>query len=310
MGLGYLFCRAADTIADTRLVPAAGRRETLEAFRGAFETGAPVRAALADGFLEHQASSSERELLERLPECVALWRAFPEEERALLRRVVFGVVDGMRMDLTLFPGDTEKDLAALSSDEELRRYCGCIGGEPGLFWTDLCLLRLPELAEADAAALRDWGYQLGCGLQITNILRDIPKDLRIGRCYLPSEELEAEGLSARDLTEPANLSKVRPILKRWLRYGLENLEAGARYVEAMPGMRSRAAVAWPLLLAFKTLIGIQKSDVLLEQGRSVKVGRRQVYRMLLGSPWTLSSNKRFRAKFDALRSELASAVSV
>jgi farnesyl-diphosphate farnesyltransferase len=308
MGLGYLFCRAADTIADTRLVPSAQRRETLEAFRSAFESGAEVQATLADGYLEHQASSSERELLERLPDCIRLWRDFPQEERLLLREVVFGVVDGMRMDLNLFPGDTKEALTALGTAEDLKKYCGYIGGEPGRFWTDLCLLRLPELKSADADALRDWGYQLGCGLQITNILRDIPKDLHIGRCYLPATELKEAGLKASDLLNPGNLGKVRPVIKTWLHYGLENLDAGAHYVEAMPNMRLRAAVAWPLILSFRTLIGVQRSESLLDRGYPVKVSRRQVYQMLLGSPWTLSSKKRFRAKFERLKADLSSAI--
>ncbi len=308
MGLGYLFCRAADTIADTRLVRREDRLRTLEAYRAAFETGSPLEARLLDGYREHQASASERELLERLGDCIRLWKVFPEEERALLKKVVFGVCDGMRMDLTLFLGDSEENITALADAALVERYCGFIGGEPGIFWTDLCLLRLPELKDADAEKLKDWGYRLGRGLQITNILRDIPKDLSLGRCYLPDGELHREGLAARDLLDPASLPRLRPVLRKWLGWGLEHLEAGADYVEAMPGMRLRAAVAWPLLLALRTLTGIHRSEELLHEGRPVKVTRRQVYAMLLGSPWTLSNNARFRRKFDSLRSELASAL--
>ncbi len=309
MGLGYLFCRAADTIADTRLVPRERRRETLEAFRASFDGGESVEASLSDGYLEHQASASERELLERLGDCVRMWGGFPEEERALLKEVVDSVTDGMRMDLTLFAGDTDENITALRDTADLDSYCGYIGGGPGLFWTKLCLLRLPELKGANAEELMDWGFKLGKGLQITNILRDVPKDLRIGRCYLPGTELRECGLNAGDLLRPSSIESLRPVLQRWLAWGLEHLEAGANYVEAMPGMRLRAAVAWPLILSLKTLIFIQRSEHLLEEGRPVKVTRRQVYRMLLGSPWTLSSNKRFRAKFESLRGELAAAVS-
>lgn len=306
MGLGYLFCRAADTIADTRLVPPSRRRETLEEFRDAFRSGASVRAPAS--LAAQQADPAERELLTRLGDCIELWKGFPDAERALLREVVEGVTDGMRMDLTAFPGDTAAALAALDDADQLDRYCAWIGGAPGLFWTRLCLLRLPELRDADAAALEERGLRLGKGLQITNILRDIPKDLAIGRCYLPARELKGQGLEPRALLDPASGPRLRPVLARWARWGLGHLEAGAFYVEAMPGLRLRAAVAWPLLLALKTLSGVYRSGELLRRDRAVKVSRRQVYRLLLGSPWTLSSNARFRRKFERWRAELVAAL--
>lgn len=309
MGLGYLFCRAADTIADTRLIPIAERAKRLEEFRAAFAGGdADVSAPTAAGLAVHQAHEGERELMRRLGECVSLWQRFPEEERALLRRVVVGVTDGMRMDLELFPAETEDGLRALKTPEELDRYCAYIGGEPGLFWTDLCLLRIPGLKDADRDLLRNWGLSLGKGLQMTNILRDIPQDLRIGRCYLPGPELKKAGLEPEDLLAPAALEKLKPVLSKWTQWALANLEAGAEYVSAMPGMRLKAAAAWPLLLSFKTLIRVNRSADLLRPDRTIKVPRRHVYRLILGSAWTLSSNARFRKKFEALRSELSSAL--
>lgn len=309
MGLGYLFCRAADTIADTRLVPIAKRRATLEEFRSAFDGGLAVKASLAAGFAEHQASRSERELLERLSDCVALWKRFPEEERALLKRVVEGVVEGMRMDLSLFPGDTVDALTALPDAESLDRYCHYIGGEPGRFWTNLCLLRLPELENVDGEALRERGIRLGKGLQITNILRDIPKDLRIGRCYLPAPELKAVGLTPEDLLDPDSVARLRPVLRTWLGWGLEHLESGAEYVHALDGLRLRAAVAWPLLLSLKTLAMVAKSPELLKVEARVKVSRGQVYGLVAATPWTLSSNGRFQRRYDRTRKELVSALS-
>lgn len=307
MGLGYLLCRAADTIADTRLVPGPERLRTLEAYRAAFSGGPAPSASLLEGYARHQASPDERELLTRLQECVGLWRAFPEEERALLRRVVEGVVDGMRMDLSLFPGETEAELRAMPSAAELERYCGFIGGEPGRFWTDLCVLRVPALSGADAAALRDLGYRLGKGLQITNILRDIPKDLRLGRCYLP--DLAAAGLSPEELLEPSSAARLRPVLARWLRWALGELGAGAGYVERMPALRLKAAAAWPLLLSLRTLTLVARAgEDLLRPGRLAKVGRGEVYRMILGTPWTLGSEARFARRCAALRAELEAAI--
>lgn len=41
--------------------------------------------------------------------------------------------------------------------------------------------------------------KLGVALQLTNILRDVGEDWRMGRCYLPQEELRAYDLSEEDL---------------------------------------------------------------------------------------------------------------
>jgi farnesyl-diphosphate farnesyltransferase len=305
MGLGYLFCRAADTIADTRLVPMAKRLGTLEAYRAAFTNGTPMSAEMTAGIAKHQASESERELLERLGETIELWKKFPAEERELLRRVVMGVTDGMRMDMMLFPGDDASQLKALSDSSQVDQYCAYIGGEPGRFWTDLCLLRVPQLKGADADKLRIAGIRLGKGLQITNILKDIAKDLRIGRCYIPEADLHGVGLTLRDLLDPGAIVKLRPVLRKWMGWGLSMLDAGADYVEAMPTLRLRAAAAWPLLLSLKTLTRVAKSDLLLRQDRAVKVPRQHVYGMMLGTPWTLSSNTRFRKRFNTLRDRLA-----
>ncbi len=309
MGLGYLFCRAADTIADTRLVPIEKRRKTLEDFRAAFDGGLAVKADLVDGFAEHQADASERELLKRLSECVALWKRFPEQERALLKTVVEGVIDGMRMDLSLFKGDTLETLDALASAEDLDQYCSFIGGEPGRFWTDLCLLRLPELSVVNGDELRKNGIRFGKGLQITNILRDVPKDLRIGRCYIPGPELETVGLTPSDLKDPSAVNKLRPVVNRWLRWGLDHLESGAAYVKTVPGMRLRAAVAWPLLLSLKTLAMVAKSPNLLKPDAGVKVSRRQVYGLMAATPWTLSTNERFEKRYSETKAELEAAIS-
>lgn len=309
MGLGYLLCRAADTLADTRLVPKAGRLKALEAYRAAFDAGPAPKLLLPEDFRRHQADASERELLTRLEDCVALWARFPAPEKQLLREAVSGVVEGMRMDLTLFPGEDESRITALPSAEHLDRYCAHIGGAPGLFWTRLCLLKVPRLRGADAAGLERQGLRLGKGLQMTNILRDMAKDLRIGRCYLPQDELVRAGLSPQALLDPSSLGKLRPVLKRWLAWAGEELGAGAGFIEAMPGFRLRAAAAWPLLLAFKTLALVARAPHLLDLSKEpVRVAQGEVYGMLAGSLWTLPSLPRYRAAVSGLQAELDGAL--
>src|SRR5262249_53717833 len=69
LGIGYLFCRAADTLADTRLLSRESRLKTLRAFRAQFEAEAPsfeLVKEIAAGMGPAQSIPEERDLLSRL----------------------------------------------------------------------------------------------------------------------------------------------------------------------------------------------------------------------------------------------------
>lgn len=75
---------------------------------------------------------------------------------------------------------------------ELRDYCIDVASSVGLA---MChILGAGEDPIARVAAL-----ELGIGMQLTNILRDLGEDLAVGRLYLPSDELTAHGSSAEHL---------------------------------------------------------------------------------------------------------------
>jgi len=48
---------------------------------------------------------------------------------------------------------------------------------------------------------REYAVNLGVALQITNILRDVQVDARIGRVYLPQADLRRFGVTAEDLAQ-------------------------------------------------------------------------------------------------------------
>ena len=106
LGVGYLFCRAADTIADTRIVSPASRLETLRAFRAQFEADSPrfpevdrISAILGP----KQAIPEEHELLARLGECFGELMRMDARDQALLKKLVTTLTLGMEMDLQRFP---------------------------------------------------------------------------------------------------------------------------------------------------------------------------------------------------------------
>lgn len=297
MGLAYLFCRAADTIADTRLVPHAERRRLLEQFR-VLDGAASDRIQSA---LRNE-PSSERTLLLRLPDCFRVLRGLDVKDQALIRQVVLDVTQGMLMDFDAFPGESEKGLAALRTFDDLDRYCHFIGGCPGVFWTKLCFEHLPALSKLSQNDMLRLGTNYGKGLQMTNILRDLPKDLCIGRCYIPQENLRRAGLAPADLLRTESWDSFRPVYVELLDRTRRWLDDGLDYVLRLPRseVRLRVACAWPLLLGRKTLALLESGPNVLDIRRRVKVTRKDVYQIMALSTAAVYSKSALRRLYGRL----------
>lgn len=286
IGLAYLLARAADTIADTALIGRADRLKHLELFREALrESEAGPLRAISEALAGSQQIAAERELLTRLQQAFALLRSLSSSDQSLVRGVVLTLTDGMVMDLGTFPGEDEGRLVALQTRADLDRYTYYVAGCAGEFWTDIHMAHRSSLAGWDREAMRQRGVRFGKGLQMTNVLRDLPKDLRIGRCYLPQQELDALGLQPADLLDPAAVVKVKPLLHSLLALTLEHYQEGWAYTHQIPRreIRMRLACVWPLFIGLKTLALLARSPNLLDPGVVIKIPRGAVYRMMARS---------------------------
>lgn len=292
VGLAYLLARATDTIADTRVVPREERIGHLVALRAELEAPAARRlerivAAMVPG----QALPGERALLTRLADVLEAYRRLAPADRALVTRLLATIIEGQLADLTTFPGEDAASLQALATRADLERYTYLVAGCVGEFWTDVHAAHRPRLARWDLPAMRALGVRFGQGLQMTNILRDVPRDLRQGRCYLPRQDLARLGLAPRDLLDPAASAAVRPLLAELLGLTLDHYEAAWRYTLAIPAAeaRMRLACAWPLLIGLSTLDLLARTPRWLDPDVRVKVPRVGVYALMvrsLGTVWS------------------------
>jgi len=304
IGLAYLFARAADTIADSTLISRDDRLKHLELFREAFRNGdvaslRPIQKALS----ERQSIAAERELLTRLEESFALLHHLQPADQSMIRRLILTLTEGMVMDLTTFPGEDEGRLVALKTRADLDRYTYYVAGCVGEFWTDIHLAHRPSLARWDREVMVRLGVRFGKGLQMTNVLRDLSRDLRIGRCYIPRQELETLGLQPPDLLDPSAIVKVRPLLRDLLGLTLDHYQEGWAYTLSIPRreVRMRLACAWPLLIGLKTLGLIERSSNLLDPSVTVKIRRPAVYRIMVCSLATIGSNSGLDRYYRLLR---------
>jgi phytoene synthase len=92
------------------------------------------------------------------------------------------IIDGVEMDL---------QTRRYQTFEELRVYCYRVASAVGLVSIEIFGYRDP--------ACREYAIQLGLALQVTNIIRDVGKDLSFGRIYLPLADLARFGYSEDDL---------------------------------------------------------------------------------------------------------------
>lgn len=103
---------------------------------------------------------------------------------------------------------------------QLRDYCYHVASVVGLM-----MARIFELRDE---AGRERAIELGLAMQLTNILRDVGEDYRLGRIYLPADEMAAQGVSGVDLAG----AHVGPALRTLLREHVQRARACYRSAEA------------------------------------------------------------------------------
>ncbi len=169
----YAFCREVDDIADDDGLSRAERRARLAEWRHEIDRVYDGRPQTPTGLA----------LLEPV-------RAFdiPRQEFLLM-------IEGMEMD-------ADGPIVAPSMETLLaytRRVAGAVG-----------MMSMPVFGAPKGEASDRFALSLGDALQLTNILRDVAEDARIGRLYLPAELLEKHGApkNAAAIVGAAGLSEV------------------------------------------------------------------------------------------------------
>lgn len=307
ISLAYLFCRAADTIADTPLIPPTQRQHALQRLRRLLLTPSGAPAIPPDLYAPPSAltDNAEHALLQHVTHCVALLAHLPSYEQRLVSQLVCTLTHGMAMDLTYFAPEKVATLRALPDRATLDLYTYYVAGVVGQFWTKIHAQTFKKIARQphrwyDVCAL---AIHFGQGLQMTNILKDIGKDSANGRCYLPEEHLLRLDVTPRALTTPASLPMLRPLLYQYCWDTLGHLDQAYHYIVTVPytALRLRVSCMWPLLFAIQTLETICRTDTLLDPTARVKITRPAVYRTIVLSTACLLMPGLFLRYYAALR---------
>jgi 15-cis-phytoene synthase len=114
---------------------------------------------------------------------------------ALEGKHLHAIIDGMEMDLnqTRYP-----DFAAL------QQYCWHVASVVGILSASIFGVTRPETLQ--------YAEKLGLAFQLTNIIRDVGDDARMGRIYLPMDELEQFGVTQEDLLNARHNQKFEELM--------------------------------------------------------------------------------------------------
>lgn len=303
MSMGYLLCRTADTIADTEAIPVKDRLQMLMRFRTLFQNF-PLSKSLLNDFVQDliQANTtpttSEGKLLNNFKDTANAFNQLPKTDQALIQEVVLAVIAGMEIDLKNF-GSSKESLKAFVTTDELENYIHHIGGEPGRFWTKVCLAYGPSIQIKSREKWIEDGIAFGKGLQMVNILRDIPEDIQNGRCYIPSTLLKEHDLVPQDLLNDEKLTTFLTLYHNLIDQTIDRLSHGYRYIDQFPenNFRLKAAVWWPLSIGLKTLGRLRQNKKILSGEKSIKVSRGEIYALMGSSLLTLNFKKQMERDY-------------
>jgi len=160
MNTVYAFCRKTDDIVDENKDSTDLKYEKLRKWRIEFEKS----------FSGH----SEFSLLNKLGTTISKFN-IPLDP-------FFELIKGMEMDL-------QKD--RYKSFDDLQLYCYRVASTVGLMCIEIFGYKHPST--------KKFAIDLGIALQMTNILRDIGKDAKNGRIYLPQEDLKMFNYSEQEI---------------------------------------------------------------------------------------------------------------
>jgi len=282
IGLTYLLARTSDSIADTEIVPLDQRLAALQKMRERILGQSATRLNFGE-LAKQQGSPAESALLEKVEDSLAALQNCSADDQKLIRDVLAIIISGQELDLRRFakatvpPEGGNPNIVALETAAELDDYTYRVAGCVGEFWTKTCHAHLFPRLRLDEKQLIADGVRFGKGLQLVNILRDLPADLKKGRCYLPTEKLEPAKLLPQTLLSPANEAKFLPLFRESLDKAESHLAAGWAYTNALPfgQFRVRLACAWPILIGVRTIEKLRAANVIDLQQR-VKVSREEI----------------------------------
>ena len=291
VSLLYMLARTSDTIADSEQGDSGELLLALESYND-FSQGKNENLLDLSSLAESQRNKSEASLLRNVDKIVSKIADFSESDQKSIRHCLGIIIGGQILDLQRFSSE-EGTITSLDSDEELDDYAYRVAGSVGEFWTRMSLDHIFQLkGENQEEELFENGIRFGKALQMINILRDIPADLSLGRCYIPRSGLDEYGMTPSDLLEPSSMDSFRPLYDGYLDLTDEYLDSAIQYIEMLPHLkfRLRAACMFPVIIGKRTVSKLREGNV-LDAGNRIKIERSEIKDVIKKVVFSVPSRK-------------------
>ncbi len=294
VGLAYLLGRTLDTIADIEILPVDVRlrylRIAARQIDGSEQLSIP--SPIVDMSKNQVLHEDSRELLRSFPQSLALLSSLNRNDAREVRQVVATLVQGMEIDLTILVPKQGRKISGLVTWEDLDDYLYKVAGCVGAFWTSISTKVIHFDHEKNIKDISRIGVRLGKALQMTNILRDVAYDGRLGRCYIPQVLLRQYGLDHQDVIGSNKIESVDKMMKYLLLDTLDRYSAAGEYLSSIPRryVRLRLSVIWPSLIGLSTLALLASNARWFDDSQVVRVKRSSVYLMVISTLLISGSN--------------------
>jgi squalene synthase HpnC len=270
----YAFMRLIDDVSDEGAGLAA-KQWGLAKWRAALDQALTGQTQLFDGNAAMSSPADAlykaREILPALVDTIQRYKMPP--------RYLHDLISGAEMDLTIQNYPTF---------ERLREYCYRVAGTVGLTCTHIFGFR-------DSRAL-DLAEKLGLAFQLTNIIRDVHEDYRLGRVYLPDEDLARYNVSKEDFGRDEGTLGVRELLRFEADRAWQLYEEGARLFGLIE--QDSRATLWLLTHTYSSLLARIESMDFGVFGERVRLSKAEKLKLMAKARFGRQAEESILAKRD------------
>lgn len=284
----YLICRVADSVEDEGTLSPEAKVEQLDALLACFDGPTEVADFVAN-LPTLTGNPGHARLVHNTAHVFTLHRSLSAHSQERLRHWVTEMVTGMQRFVLRYP-----DGIRIQKLDEFREYCYYVAGTVGYLLTDLWREHSPAITAERFDALRGHSRAFGQALQTVNILKDVASDaLDENSIYLPEEELRKHGSSHAALLSPEYRRQSHAAVVEMIELAWRDLDEARTYLLELPrrAVAIRLFCVLPLLFAHATLRELSRSSAMLVPGKSPRISRREVKRLLAGGTLLIMSNR-------------------
>ncbi|MFH1783930.1 MAG: phytoene/squalene synthase family protein [bacterium] len=272
--LGYLLFRIADTFEDTACQEEPEKIEALESFAEVFRHNRSLFERLKIYKLLKnmwEEDSPEKDLIRNADKVLGCYFELPEQYRIAMDPLLVETSQGMAE----FQRQKLKSAEAvfqLADIQDLEKYCYYVAGVVGKMLTAIfCQSKSLRHLKID---LEKHQVKFGLALQVTNILKDYPKDVQRGWCYIPASVTKKYDIKIESMGN-LSLEQKKSVLQELVPSIIGYFDEALDYIRLLPISENsiRLFCIIPFVLAYNTLFSIANA-------KGEKIPREDVFKIL------------------------------